>query len=98
MQVTKYNGYWPEEGSSFKGSLDVIFEMNAEDVIDDDSPRTFYLLTGWRMGLSQDCSFKAVTMRPSETHFENGLRYDKNHNRVCTWSEKLDLEAYLAYD
>lgn len=98
MQVIKYNGYWPEESNHFKGSLDVIFEMNAEDVIDDDSPRTFYLLTGWRMGLSQDCSFKAVTMRPSETHFENGLRYDKNHNRVCTWSEKLDLEAYSAYD
>lgn len=36
IQVIKYNGHWPEEGGSFKGSLNVIFSMNAEDVIDDD--------------------------------------------------------------
>lgn len=98
MQVVKYNGYWPENGGYFKGTLDVIFGMNAEDVIEDDSPRKFYLLTGWRMGLSQDCSFKEVILRPSETHFENGLRYDKDHNRVCTLEERINLETYSACD
>lgn len=68
------------------------------DKKDNDSPQTFYLMTGWRAGLEQSCSFKPVTMRPSETHFENGLRFDKDHNRVCTWREKMNLESYSAYD
>lgn len=98
VKVEKLNGYWPADGYSFRGTFDEIFRMNYEPKKDDDSPRTFYMLTGWRMGLAQDCSFKAVTMRPSETHFEDGLRYDKDHNRVCTWSEKIALEDHCACD
>lgn len=98
VKVEKRNGYWPADGGFFCGTFDEIFRMNYEPKKDDDSPRTFYLLTGWRTGLEQGCSFKAVTMRPSETHFEDGLRYDKDHNRVCTWSEKIDLENHAACD
>ena len=98
VKVEKRNGYWPADGGSFVGTSDEIFRMNYEPKKDDDSPREFYILTGWRTGLNQDCSFRKVIMRPSETHFEDGLRYDKDHNRVCTWSEKMALEDYCACD
>lgn len=96
VQVMKRNGYWPADRGWFRGTIDEIFRMNYEPKKDDDSPREFYILTGWRTGLNQDCSFRKVIMRPSETHFEDGLRYDKDHNRVCTWSEKMALEDYCA--
>ena len=98
VQVMKRNGYWPANGGLFCGTDDEIFRMNYEPKKDDDSPREFYSLNGWRTGLNQDCSFRKVIMRPSETHFEDGLRYDKDHNRVCTWSEKIALEDHCACD
>ena len=98
VQVMKRNGYWPADGSFFRGTIDEIFRMNYEPKKDDDSPRDFYILTGFRTGLNQDCTFKKVIMRPSETNFEDGLRYDKDHNRVCTWSEKIALEDHCACD
>ena len=98
VQVMKRNGYWPADGSFFRGTIDEIFRMNYEPKKDDDSPREFYILTRFRTGLNQDCTFKKVIMRPSETNFEDGLRYDKDHNRVCTWSEKIALEDQCACD
>lgn len=98
VKVEKRNGYWPANVGFFCGTTDEIFRMNYVPKKDDDSPRDYYILTGWRTGLEQGCSFKKVVMRPSETHFKDGLRYDKDHNRVCTWSEKCALEDHCAYD
>lgn len=97
-KVEKRNGYWPANGGLFCGTDDEIFRMNYEPKKDDDSPRKFYKLTAWRSGLSQDCKFEEVILRPSETHFEGGLRYDKDHNRVYTLSEKWEAESYCACD
>lgn len=100
VAVEKYNGYWPQDCDDhwFKGTIDVIWQMNYDRKTDDDSPRTFYKLIAWRSGLSQDCQFEEVILRPSETHFEGGRRVDKDGNRVCTWSEMIDAETYSACD